>query len=134
MVTGLSCLVAGLGQYLLLGSVMPKQLKGIYSAYHAPTPYNGTVTKVYSSSSVNATHWTANLLCSGCSKWDGGSIDPNGNATFGWGVSSHAVETPSSSSSPIRFHDIGKDHFELDMSKARLSKTDFDSLVKSMGG
>jgi hypothetical protein len=83
---------------------------------------------------ANATHWTANVLCSGCSKWEGYAINPKGNNTFGWGVSSRPVESPANASSPIRFHDVGMDHFELDMNKARVSKAAFDALVKSFSG
>lgn len=105
------------------------------SAYHPPAPYNGTSTKVFASSSTrNETHWKVSVLCSGCSQWAGGEINSHGNVTFGWGVSSHAVDTPASASSAIRFHDVGKGHFELDMNKARLSKDDFGALVKSLGG
>ncbi|KAL1857652.1 hypothetical protein VTK73DRAFT_7981 [Phialemonium thermophilum] len=104
------------------------------TAYHPPALYNGTTAKVLSSSTSNSTHWTASVLCTGCSKWDGGALDPKGNATFGWGVSSHAVDSPSNPASSIRFHDVGKSHFEVDLSQARLSKDNFDALLKTLGG
>ncbi|KAJ9138284.1 hypothetical protein NKR19_g7892 [Coniochaeta hoffmannii] len=65
------------------------------TAFHPPTPYLNTTLSVLSSS-VNATHWSARVLCEkGCSDWYGGAIDPNNNnATFGYGASSHAPTAP----------------------------------------
>lgn len=75
----------------------------------------------------------ANILCTGCSSWAGFELNPAGNVTFGWGVSSHAVDTPSDPAASIRFHDVGKDHFEVDLTAARLAKADFDALLESFG-
>jgi len=103
------------------------------SAYHPPQLYNGTTAAVYSGSTANETHWVANILCTGCSSWTGFSLDPKGNATFGWGVSSQAVDPPSDPAAAIHFHDVGKSHFEVDLNNARLAKDDFDALLKSFG-
>jgi len=81
---------------------------------------------VYKTSSVNTTHWTANFLCAaGCSNWYGGEIDPNfNNATFGFGISS----LPASGNS-IRFHNVAKGHFDIDLTKAK--RADFDAMTKA---
>ncbi len=99
--------------------------------YHPPAPYANTTLAVFQTSSANATHWTANFVCSdGCSSWFGGSIDPNNNnATFGWGASSRPIESPSSPTSPIHFHDVAMGHFDMDLTKAK--RTNFDALVKA---
>lgn len=100
-------------------------------AFHAPTPYLNTTISTLRST-VNATHWTAAVLCSaGCSDWYGGSIDPNyNNATFGYGASGGAVATPSSVNSSIHFHDLAIGHFDMDLTKAKNGKATWDELVK----
>ena len=98
-----------------------------FSAYHGPALYNGSSVTVLPSSTVNATHWTANFVCSGCSKWEGYAIAPNGLTTFGYAASSRPVDAPNNASSAIRFHDLAKDHFEIDITGARVSKETFKS-------
>ncbi|KAF4627970.1 hypothetical protein G7Y89_g10182 [Cudoniella acicularis] len=99
--------------------------------YHPPALYNETSVVVYKSSTVNATHWKANLLCTGCSSWLGGSVKALGSATFGWGVSSHPLGTPASVNSSIPYHDVGKGHFTLNITSARNSASAFDTLKSS---
>lgn len=79
-------------------------------------------------SSSNATHWTATILCKGCSKWEGAAVAATGNWTFGWGVSSRPVDNPTNVNASIRFHDVGKSHFEVDMAGARIK--DFAAATK----
>ena len=106
------------------------------SQYHPPTPYHNTTITTYKTSSVNATHWTANFLCSeGCSNWYGGDIDPNNNnATLGHGTSSRPVSQPGNVNSSIPFHNVNKGHFVIDLTKAKRSAADFDALIKASSG
>src|SRR6187402_1935065 len=97
------------------------------SEYHPPTFYNGTTVSVLKTSSVNATHWTANLLCAGCSSWVGGSVKSSGSATFGFGVSNRPVTNPASVDSSFPFHNVGKGHFEVNITDARNSQTEFNT-------
>ncbi|KAG4436248.1 hypothetical protein IFR05_008267 [Cadophora sp. M221] len=96
--------------------------------YHPPGLYNGTSVVVSKSSSVNATHWTANLLVNGGSSWYGGSVKSSGSVTFGWGLSSRPLANPASVDSSIGFHNVGKGHFEIDITAARNSPSDFESI------
>ncbi|KAE8454583.1 hypothetical protein EG329_000206 [Mollisiaceae sp. DMI_Dod_QoI] len=98
------------------------------TAYHPPAPYNGTTVTVIKTSSVNATHWTANLLCTGCSSWLGGSVNSMGSATFGFGVSNHPVANPGNANSSIPFHNVNRGHFEVNITNARNSQSDFNTL------
>ena len=95
--------------------------------------YNGSVVTVQKTSSVNATHWTANLLCTGCSAWVGGSVKSTGSATFGFGVSNHSLGTPASLNTSIPFHNVGKGHFEINITSARNSPSDFAALTCKTG-
>ncbi|KAB5581029.1 hypothetical protein GE09DRAFT_1256171 [Coniochaeta sp. 2T2.1] len=91
-------------------------------AFHPPTPYpNTTLSLLPSGTTVNATHWTAAILCErGCSDWLGGEVDPNyNNGTFGYGASSHAPTAPADKDSAIRFHDLAIGHFDWDLNKAK---------------
>jgi cellobiose dehydrogenase (acceptor) len=89
---------------------------------------------IYSNgATVNATHWTANVQCTGCSAWAGYNLDPKANATFGWGASSNPVAAPTNSSSSIRFHDIGKAHFEVPLPNAKVAQKDWDAAITSFG-
>ncbi|PVH78193.1 iron reductase domain protein [Cadophora sp. DSE1049] len=96
--------------------------------YHPPALYNGTSVVVSKTSSVNATHWTANLLVSGGSSWYGGTVKSSGSVTFGWGVSNRPLGNPASVDSSIGFHNVGKGHFEVDITAARNSPSDFESI------
>jgi len=105
------------------------------SQFHPPAPYLNTTITVFPTSTVNATHWKADFLCSaGCSDWWGGSIDPNNNnATFGYGASSRPIAQPGSVTGSIPFHNVVIDHFDLDLTKAKRGKGDWDALIKGVG-
>lgn len=57
------------------------------------------------------------MLCAeGCSAWYGGAIGPrDANATFGYGVSSHAPAAPADVASAIGFHDLAYGHFDMNL-------------------
>jgi cellobiose dehydrogenase (acceptor) len=91
-------------------------------------PYANTTIEVFKSSSINATHWQADFVCSkGCSDWYGGEIDPNyNNATLGYSASNLPVETPDH----IPFHTLAYAHFGIDLSTAKHPMGEFDMLLK----
>lgn len=55
-------------------------------------------------SSRNATHWTAEIHCTGCSRWTGGQITPEYNNQFAWGSSRNPVPQPANPSSTFPKH------------------------------
>lgn len=97
--------------------------------------YTNTSISVFKTSAANSTHWTADFICwDGCSDWYGGSIDPqNSNATFGYAASSHPVANKGNANSSIPFHDLARAHFDFDLTKAKRSAADFDTLIKTAG-
>ncbi|KAK0633992.1 hypothetical protein B0T14DRAFT_508179 [Immersiella caudata] len=100
--------------------------------FHAPIPYLNTTLSLLPSSSVNATHWKADFICSqGCSDWWGGSIDPNyNNATFGYGASSRPISSPANVTGGIPFHNVVIGHFDFDLTKAKRGVGEWEGLVK----
>jgi hypothetical protein len=102
-----------------------------HSAYHPPAAYNGTTTTVLKTSTVNATHWKADIVCTGCSAWFGGaaSIPALGSTVFGYGVSNHSLGNPALLSTSIPYHNVAKGHWELNITAARNSASDFTKLT-----
>ncbi|KUJ09458.1 CBD9-like protein [Mollisia scopiformis] len=100
-------------------------------AYHPPDLYNGTTVTVFNTSTVNATHWKANILVSGGSSWLGGSVKAFGSIPLGWAVSSLPLAAPATINSGIRYHNVGKGHFEVNMTNARNTQSAFDALKTS---
>ncbi|TVY81796.1 Cellobiose dehydrogenase [Lachnellula suecica] len=99
------------------------------AAYHPPTIYNGTAVAISKTSSVNSTYWTAELVCSGCSSWLGGSVGAFGNVPLGWALSSSPLANPASSNGSIPYHNVGKDHFEINITNARNTPSQFGALI-----
>ncbi|KAK1752754.1 hypothetical protein QBC47DRAFT_349587 [Echria macrotheca] len=70
-----------------------------------PQPYSGATFKLLSSSK-NSTHWTAEVACTGCTRWgSSGQIRPDSTNSFSWAVGDRgSVSNPSSSSSSFKEH------------------------------
>jgi hypothetical protein len=100
--------------------------------YHAPSVYPKTSIAVFGTSSANKTHWTAEFACfEGCSEWYGGSVDVyQGNATFGYAISSRAVAAPRNATSPISFHNVAEGHFGVSLAKAKMEPERFEEAVR----
>ncbi|KAK3309371.1 uncharacterized protein B0T15DRAFT_497670 [Chaetomium strumarium] len=83
------------------------------------------------SASRNATHWTVEAVCSGCSAWSGGSggLNPSGARTFAWAVSKTAVPQPANTASSFSVHDSANT-FQGDLSLAKVPKAAFDAYVR----
>jgi len=94
----------------------------------APAAYAGASYKVLPSSTSNSTHWQLDVLCSGCSQWDGGKLDPNAVANFAWAKNTKAPSNAALNTSTISYHDSHGD-FSHDLSKAKLSQSAFAALV-----
>jgi hypothetical protein len=95
----------------------------IKSAYHPPALYNGATAKVLKTSTVNATHWKADVVCCGCSSWFGGaaSVPALGDTFFGYSVSNLSIANPASPSTNIGFHNVVHSHWEFNITGARNS-------------
>ena len=84
-----------------------------------PDVYAGATYTVLAGSGSNSTHWTASLLCKGCSSWTGGSISPaNTAAPLAWVLSSKAPAKPADPASTFSIHD-NKGKFTLDFTAAK---------------
>ncbi|KAL1838928.1 hypothetical protein VTJ49DRAFT_2059 [Mycothermus thermophilus] len=81
------------------------------------------------SASRNGTHWTAEVVCSGCSRWNGGSLNINGVHTFAWAVSRTPVSQPGNPASSFAYHNnVGM--FSEPMSMAAVPRAVFDEHVR----
>ncbi|KAK0630303.1 hypothetical protein B0T17DRAFT_589870 [Bombardia bombarda] len=102
------------------------------SGHTAPTTYSQATYKTLSSSK-NATHWTIEVVCSGCSKWSGGQLSTSGLNTFAFAVSKTPVSQPASSSSAINYHSNFGMLPATDLSAAKVPLSVFQQYVKSAG-
>lgn len=102
------------------------------SGHTLPQPYTGATYTILPTSTTNTTHWQLDVLCSGCSQWQGLSLNPNGPNTFAWAKGSRAVTTPSSNTSAFAYHD-DKGVFSHDLSLGKIPKDIFDALVYDAG-
>ena len=93
-----------------------------------PGAYAGATYAILPTSTTNATHWQLDVLCNGCSKWEGGALDPNGVNNLAWAKSATAVVTPGSNTSSFGYHD-GRGVFAHDLSAAKIPKGVFDAVV-----
>lgn len=93
-----------------------------------PGAYAGASYTVLPSTATNATHWQLDVLCRGCSQWTGGSLNPNGQATFAWAKGSRAVTTPASNTSNFAYHDT-HGSFGHDLAAAKIPQGVFDAVA-----
>lgn len=93
-----------------------------------PGAYSGATYAVLPTTTTNATHWQLDVLCTGCSQWEGGSLNPNGVNNLAWAKNTRAVNTASSNTSSFGIHD-GRGVFSHDLSAAKIPKGVFDAVV-----
>ena len=97
-----------------------------------PAAYPGASYKLLPGSTTNSTHWTLNVLCSGCSQWADAtgkatSLNPEGTTVpLAYGSSAKAVSQPASNTSAFSIHDA-KGKWTHDLSSAKVAN--FSSLV-----
>ena len=82
-----------------------------------PSVYSGATYKTIGSSR-NGTHWSIEVVCSGCSRWTSGSVSSTAGNTFAWAVSKTPVSQPGSSSSSFGVHDM-TNIFQSDLSAGK---------------
>ncbi|KAK4234258.1 hypothetical protein C8A03DRAFT_18803 [Achaetomium macrosporum] len=93
-----------------------------------PTLYPQATYRILSASR-NATHWTVETVCSGCSTWSDGALNPSGSQSFAWAVSRTAVPQPANTASSFSVHD-NYGVFSGSMSLAKVPKAAFDAYVR----
>jgi len=103
----------------------------IGSGYALPLAYDGATVTVLKSSVASDGGWTASFICTGCSEWSGGSLDPNAENEFAWAFSTRSPFTPESADSIFPYH-TDKDHFSVDLSKAKVSDKEWAALVEEL--
>ncbi|KXX75414.1 Cellobiose dehydrogenase [Madurella mycetomatis] len=96
-----------------------------------PGAYAGATYAVLPTTTTNATHWQLDVLCRGCSQWEGGSLDPNGVNNLAWARSAQTVNTPSSNTSSFGIHE-GRGVFRHDFSAAKIPQGVFDAVIYSL--
>jgi hypothetical protein len=106
----------------------------IVSGLSLPQPYAEAEYSYLKGTGYNATHWTLNVRCKGCSQW----IDTEGNTVsldttnpalpFAHGLSNKFVKEPANNRSTFNSHS-GTGHWSLDLSQGK--NVDFDKLVAS---
>jgi hypothetical protein len=84
-----------------------------------PQAYAGVEYVQNAGSKANATHWTLDAVCKGCSKWAAGSLNPAATAApLAWAFSAKAPATPASNTSTFGYHD-NKGRFTLSLASAK---------------
>ncbi|KAH9896345.1 hypothetical protein F4778DRAFT_772208 [Xylariomycetidae sp. FL2044] len=104
------------------------------TAHTLPDVYDGATYQVLKGSTSNSTHWTLNVLCTGCSQWveDGETdqVDPDStSATLGFAAAETPPTNPSDTGSTFTVH-THYGGFSFDMSLAQ--SEDFDAYVASL--
>ncbi|KAK4129824.1 iron reductase domain protein [Parathielavia appendiculata] len=94
-----------------------------------PTVYSGATYRTVSASR-NATHWTVETVCSGCSRWSGGAgLSTTDVNTFAWAVSRTAVSQSGNSGSSFAIHNnVGM--FSETLEIAKVPRAVFDAYVR----
>lgn len=97
-----------------------------------PTNYpQATLTTL--SQFANSTHWTVEILCSGCSRWSGGQLLPNEYNGFAWALSTTKVTQPSNPNANFAIHtNVG--NFNTQLRDGRVSSSVFQQYVRSKRG
>lgn len=97
-----------------------------------PATYSSATYKTLKSSR-NSTHWSVEVACTGCSKWNGGQINQSGLSMFAWAMSRSQVSQPASASSNFQIHNnVGT--FTEPLTNAKNSATVFANYVKTATG
>jgi hypothetical protein len=104
-----------------------------HSGIALPLGYDGAEHTYLKGTKTNATHWTVNALCKGCTGWQNNederyALNGTGTTQFAWAYGVSSVEDPARNDSAFNVHQAwGKWIHNVDA--ARID--DFDSLVKT---
>ncbi|KAF1833300.1 hypothetical protein BDW02DRAFT_648488 [Decorospora gaudefroyi] len=98
-----------------------------------PRGYDGAEHIYLKGTHTNATHWTVNALCKGCTGWQDNAderyaLNGTGTTEFAWAYSVSPVQDPARNDSAFNFHQ-GWGKWIHDLNAARID--DFDTLVKA---
>ncbi|EHA52287.1 hypothetical protein MGG_06206 [Pyricularia oryzae 70-15] len=100
------------------------------SSMSPPSPYPAASYEKLPMSTTNATHWRLDAICSGCSSWQGGALDPAcTTAAIAWAMAHAAPAQPSSNTSSIRYHS-SRDHISFDLAAAKIAN--FNDVVGAL--
>jgi len=84
-----------------------------------PQAYAGLEYVPGPANAANATHWTLDVVCKGCSKWAAGSLNPSATAApLAWAYSGKTPAQPASNTSAFGYHD-NKGRFTLNLASAK---------------
>lgn len=75
------------------------------SGYQPPAPSTDATLSLLPDAAANATHWTLSAVCTGCSQWAAGAIDPSGASPLAWAYAATPPTTPSDAASGFGIHD-----------------------------
>lgn len=75
------------------------------SGYQQPAPSNEATITLLPDAAANATHWTLSAICTGCSQWAAGSIDPSASSPLAWAYAASPPFTPADPDSAFGIHD-----------------------------
>ena len=81
------------------------KLNFLSSGYQQPTPSTDATLTLLPDAAANETHWTLSAVCTGCSQWGTGSIDPSGSAPLAWAYAAAPPFTPADAASAFGIHD-----------------------------
>lgn len=98
-----------------------------------PLGYDQAEHTLLRGTATNATHWTVNALCKGCTGWQNNedvryALNGTGTTEFAWAYGVSAVEDPARNDSAFNVHEAYGKWFH-NLNAARIDN--FDSLVKS---
>ncbi|KAK4464611.1 hypothetical protein QBC42DRAFT_170844 [Cladorrhinum samala] len=96
-----------------------------------PTVYSGATLKSLSSSR-NGTHWSVEVVCTGCSKWNNKGLNVNGPTTFSWAFSTTAVQNPGNSAGNFPVH-TSSGVFSQPLDYGKNAKTLFTNYINKKG-
>jgi len=99
-------------------------------AYQQPAAWSGANYRLMPDNGVNSTHWTLSAICTGCSYWSHGSIDPTNTQNYlavALNNQNGAVSRPSDPNSTFSIHtSLGR--FLFDFTQAK--QANFNTVTK----
>ncbi|KAI6359072.1 hypothetical protein MCOR25_007167 [Pyricularia grisea] len=102
------------------------------SSMSLPSPYPGALYEKLPMSATNATHWRLDVICTGCSSWQGGGLDPaSTTAAIAWAMAYATPGQPSSNTSSIRYHS-SRGHIDFDLAAAKIAN--FNEAISALRG
>ncbi|PGH09652.1 hypothetical protein AJ79_05618 [Helicocarpus griseus UAMH5409] len=77
------------------------------TSHTMPQPHAGSTYQTFTTGTrSNNTHWQVTTLCTGCTSWEGRTLNPSGQNRLAYATSPTPPSDPSSDTSPISVHDV----------------------------